>query len=253
AFYLGEDGFYQFDGTSSIPIGSEKVNKSFFRDLDMVYISRISAAIDPINTIVFWAYPGMGNVDGIPNRILAYNWMIRNEDGSVGRWTMIHATCQVLGRTLTEGKTIEQLDGFPVTRNQLSGTDGLPFSLDSRVWMGGKPILAAVNLASCLALATGVGMAATLESAEFEAFPGRMTLVNRVTPLCDGAAVKAAVMSRSSQSDTPMITVPSRSMVGGSLFTRALARYHRLSLTVDEGGFSTMNGVTVEVQAGGIR
>ena len=52
-FYLGEDGFYMFDGSSSIPIGAQKVDKTFYADVNQQFMYRISSAIDPINKLVF--------------------------------------------------------------------------------------------------------------------------------------------------------------------------------------------------------
>src|SRR5690606_34055770 len=45
-FYLGDDGFYLFDGTRSTPIGARKFDKTFYADLDQNYLHRISATHD---------------------------------------------------------------------------------------------------------------------------------------------------------------------------------------------------------------
>jgi hypothetical protein len=75
-YYLGEDGFYAFDGSSSRPIGANKIDRTFFADLDPSYFHRISAAVDPASKVCFWAYPGIGNNGGNPNRLLAYHWAL---------------------------------------------------------------------------------------------------------------------------------------------------------------------------------
>ena len=55
------------------------------------------SAVDPINKIFYWAYPGAGNLGGVPNRMLAYNW-------ALDRWSLIE-----LGGDVVAGRA-DQLD-----------------------------------------------------------------------------------------------------------------------------------------------
>ncbi|GAG24150.1 unnamed protein product, partial [marine sediment metagenome] len=73
-FYLGDDGFYVFDGVQSTPISHNKISKTFLDDLDTDYYHRITAALDPINQIIMWSYPGSGNSNGTPNRVVSFNY-----------------------------------------------------------------------------------------------------------------------------------------------------------------------------------
>ncbi|MDI9409737.1 MAG: hypothetical protein QM523_10915 [Candidatus Pacebacteria bacterium] len=251
-FYLGEDGFYQFDGTTSVPIGNERINKTILRDINLITISRMSATVDPINSIVFWAYCSKGNSTGYPNRLLAYNWAIVNDDGSLGRWTLNDLDCQLLCRSLTNEMNLEQLDQFIIENEISTGVDGLPFSLDSRVWMAGQPLLSLIDVDGSLCVATPGNGKAELETGEFEAFPGRLTLLGRVTPLTDAKDLQVAVRSRNSQAETlstPVYSLPKN----GQTSHRAQARYHRLAVKIDGGAFSFFNGLTIEVKPGDAR
>jgi hypothetical protein len=79
AFYLGLDGFYLFNGQQSVPIGAEKVDRYFFRQVRMQYLHKVQAAIDPFSGIVMWMWPGPGS-GGELNRALIFNWR-------TGRWS----------------------------------------------------------------------------------------------------------------------------------------------------------------------
>lgn len=72
-FYLGEDGFYEFDGSQSTPIGDQKVDSTFFEDLDQSYFDRIRTTQKATDKLVYWAYPGAGNTNGNPNKMLIYH------------------------------------------------------------------------------------------------------------------------------------------------------------------------------------
>ena len=54
-YFLAEDGFYMFNGRTSVPIGANKINKFFFNDLSTTYADRISSSIDPRNQLIVWA------------------------------------------------------------------------------------------------------------------------------------------------------------------------------------------------------
>ena len=115
-YYLADDGFYAFDGLQSVPIGREKIDRTFWSEVATSYLYRITSAVDPVNKIIYWAYPGPQSSAGAPNRILAFNY-------DVGRWSRLEQDTEIMVRALATGYTLEQLDAF--------GTlETLPFSLD---------------------------------------------------------------------------------------------------------------------------
>jgi len=96
-FYIADDGFYRFNGVQSIPIGKDKVSAWFFDNFDFTYKDRLSASIDPLNTVVMWAFTTNGaGTGGNPNRIICYNWIS-------GRFTLIEVNVQLLYEALTAG------------------------------------------------------------------------------------------------------------------------------------------------------
>lgn len=246
AFYLGEDGFYQFDGATSMPIGANRIDKTFFADLDQSYFNRISAAIDPINKIVFWAYPGAGNASGTPNRLLAYNWSIGNPDGSVGRWSLCDISCELIFRSLSQGYSLETLSSAGY-----SSIDTLPFSLDSRVWTGGRLLLSAFDPSHRLNYFSGASLAASVETSESQLFPGRHGFVGSARPLVDGDQPSVSIGVRDRLVDNPVF-LPAVSINSlGECPQRANGRYHRARISLAAGAnFQHIQGVELMVVGG---
>lgn len=185
--YLGEDGFYRNDGTTSAPIGAGRVDKTFYQDLNQSKIDRVCAVIDPINKLYICAYPSNSS-DGDPDRLLMYSW-------AANQWSPpTQVTVQFLTTLGSVGYTLEELDAF--------GTlETLPASLDSRIWAGdGKPALSAFNTSHALGYFTGSNLAAQIETGDADG-QGRRFMVRGVRPIVSGAGatVTATLGYRDSQ------------------------------------------------------
>ena len=76
-FFYADDGFFQINGDQILPIGAEKINRFFDQDLNKAYSDRITAAVDPFNTLALWLYPSKNNPNttGICDRLLIYNYV----------------------------------------------------------------------------------------------------------------------------------------------------------------------------------
>jgi len=239
-FYLGEDGFYMCDGAQSIPIGNSKVDKTFYADLDQSYFHRITAAVDPINKLVIWSYPGSGS-GGTPDTFLIYNW-------ELGRWATAEISCEMVFRSLSEGYTLEDLDSIN------SSLDALPFSLDSRAWTGGRILLSAFNTDHKLSYLNGSNLEATLETGEFSGPDGRRIFVTGIRPIVDGGTITASVRHRS----TPQaaLTTEAAASAGddGVCPFRVSTRYGRARVSIAAGGsWSHAQGVEPRFKLEGLR
>ena len=189
-FYLGEEGFYKFDGSGSTPIGSQRVDQTFYNDLDATYLDRVVGAADVSNRMVFWAYPGAENTSGTPNKIIVYNW-------AIDRWSIADIETEYLFRSLSEGYTLEELDSF-------GDLDSLPFSLDSRAWQGGSLVLSGFDTDNKLANFTGTPLAATIETPEMAIAEGaKRVFINGVMPLVDAPPSDLSVRVRYRQGNSP--------------------------------------------------
>jgi len=217
-FYLSNNGFYMCDGTQATPIGNQKVDKTFFADVDQTYLYNMSTAIDPVNKLVFWAYPGTGNTGGLPNKILVYNW-------SNGRWSDIDMNVNLLVSHLTEDMSLEDLDAINIS------IDALGFSLDSRRWKGGALSIAAYGTTHFLSTFTGSNIAATLETTEAEINAGTRTRVRFTRPIVDGAC-SIQIGHRATIQDSVTWDTAATVNARGRCATRVYDRYMRARLNI---------------------
>lgn len=218
AFYLGEDGFYAFDGAQSHAIGNQKVDRDFFAEIDQTYFHRVYAAADHQAKLVFWAYPTGTATNGNPNRILAYNW-------ELGRWSKVHLDVEFIYRALTTGYTLEELDVF-------GDMETLGFSLDSRVWTGGRITLAGFDSSHKQGYFDGDNLGAVIETGEFAYKEGQRAFCSGVRALVDGGTVTTALRWR----DTPggSLTTNTATSAGsdGVCPQRQAARYFRAQVNI---------------------
>lgn len=231
-FYLGDDGFFMFDGAQSQPIGTQKIDKWFLADLDPLHIARICASIDPINKLVMWAYPGSGNSGGSLTKIVIYNW-------STARWSYVDLSSgnlEYLLNGLSLGYTLDSLDALGYT------LDTLPYPLDSFVWQGGVPALAAFDTSHQFGFFNGSAMAATLTTGEVQLSPGERSLVSSVRPLVDGGTTTVKPITRNRLADTVSTGAAASMNAIGECPMLSDARYHRFQVDIT-GGFNHAIGI----------
>lgn len=221
AAYLGEDGFYLCDGAQSRPIGNGKVDKTFFANLNQSYFHRIYAAADPINKLIFWVYPSTSSSDGNPDACLIYNW-------ETGLWAKAAFDCEFLFRALSTGYTLDGLDSLGYT------IETLPFSLDSRVWTGGRIILGAFDTAHKLSFFTGDNLEATIDTGEFES-NGLLTYCDGARVLVDGGTPTFSVGYRNTPQGSVTFTTASSAGDDGIARQRISARYMRGRIVIPAG------------------
>lgn len=101
-FFLSDDGFYAFDGSTVTPIGRGKVDDSFWKgnlpelQVNKTALHRIKAEVDPENKLVLWAYPNTSST-GNPNVILVYSW-------AYNRWSSLQGIdIELLTRQISAG------------------------------------------------------------------------------------------------------------------------------------------------------
>lgn len=223
-FFITEEGFMATDGAESVSIGANQVDKTFWNQFDVGNRTRVSAAIDPINKLVAWLFPGSGSSAGQPNKLFIYDWQNK-------KWSEIDIDLQLIAATLTQSFTLESLDSITTDID-----DGTLASFDSPQWQGGKYRLSGFDLAHKLVYFTGDNLAARLETGEFQHTPGQRSLLRKLRPLVDGGAVSMALAGRNRLVDTASFG-SSVSLNGvGDIWIRNMARYHRARCDVAAGG-----------------
>lgn len=174
AYYLGQDGFYAFDGSNIAPIGAQKVDRWFFNDADPTYLYTIQAATDPSGKYVYWSYASKSATNGAHDSLLIYNW-------SLSRFSYARVSLEWLARSLSRGYSLDQLDPFyPI------GIDDpdTQVSFDSPLYKGSQPLIVGFDSDGVMSSFTGPNLAATIETQETEpsqTFEGGSGFRSRVT------------------------------------------------------------------------
>jgi hypothetical protein len=245
AYYLGEDGWYVFDGSTSTPIGLNRVDSWFFSDgthgVDQSYFDRVVGTADPIKRCILWAYPGPGNSGGNPNRLLIYNW-------AVDEWSFGEIEVETLTRGLSFGYTLDSLDttGFTV--------DTLPYSLDSRIWTSGRPLMSAFTSNHKLGHFSGSNLAPSVDTMEFSAGPSIRSLVTNSRAIVDSTSATVAIGVRNRLGNTTTWGPAKASNSVGYSPQRANGLYARARIELPAGtSFRNIQGAELEVKSAGSR
>jgi hypothetical protein len=244
-YYLGSDGFYAFDGSSSVPIGAQKVDRTFFNDLDVNFLGVVQGTYVPDLKLILWFYHGRQN-NGHYNKCLAFNWELQ-------KWAPIDFTATPIdwvdGTTYSsEGFTLDELDP--------KGTlDTLQFSLDSRAWTNSRQILSWFDTTHAQNYITGPSMRAVVETGEQQLFPGRRARIVSTRPIADSAVPVSIAVGTREMTRAPIgyqIAVPENIL--GDCPQRCTGRYARFQMIVPAGAnFNHLQGIDVTAVQEGFR
>lgn len=117
-FYLSAQGFkMRKAGGEAMSIGKERVDRTFFGDVDSTNLQLIIGSADPTVTRVFWAYKSQGGLAGKFDKVLCYDWSI----GQNGRWTLLLISGFYISALAKPGLTLEQLDAIAPTPLVVTG------------------------------------------------------------------------------------------------------------------------------------
>jgi len=251
-FYLGEDGFYVFDGSNSTPIGVNRVDKTFWNSVNKAYLSNVVGTIDPINKLAIWAYPSGSSSNGLCDSLLVYNW-------AVDKWGFVQLSTEYIFRALSEGYSLEGLDGVVTPPN----LDALPYSLDSRAWTGGSILIGAFDGDHTLNYFTGVALDTTADTVEVEPYaqteiftrmnlPSRRAFVSQAEPMIDGGSPAVSIGTRNRLVDSTGWTAAGAQDGTGRCPVRADGRYVRGRIQTT-GSFTQLQGMNLYVRPSGER
>jgi hypothetical protein len=239
-YYLGEDGFAAFDGSSSFPIGSQKFDRTFFQLLDPQYLRLVQGAVDPRSRAVLWAFSAVGS-GGLYNRLLVYNWelsrasLIELEPTASIEWF----TTSMYGNSYT----LDQLDPFGDLETILP-------SFDDPYWVGQSGSrLTFFDATHTLAFGGGPAMAPTLETGEMQPTDGKRAWVQLIRPLNDGGTATIAVGHRERPGD-PVYWEPAVPVNEiGECPQRCTGRYLRFRMAMPAGQvFRHLQGLDLQIR-----
>lgn len=218
-FFLDSDGFYMFADGASSPISAQICADWFKRNADPDYLLRTLGAQDMAGPRVFWAFKSSTDDRGILDTMLCYDWLLN-------RWTPIRVGARAWMRGLTLATSIDQMT---------MSIDDLTTSLDSSIYSGGNPLLAAFSPDEKLAFLQGGAMPATLDTMDAMAARPNRAFVRGARLQSDAPAYTIAVGGRETLSG-PVAWKPATGP-GRSQFcpTRCSARYHRARVVIPAG------------------
>jgi hypothetical protein len=223
-YYLSEDGFAAFDGSTAYPIGSQKFDRTFYRLVDDAYIHRVQGSVDPRSRSVIWAFPSIGG-GGLLNKLLVYNWEL-----SRGALVELDDHLEWISKAMFGAShTLDSIDSFGTV-------DTISPSFDDPFWVGNTSSrLTLFDADHRFNIGGGPAMAPTLETGELQPVPGRRTWVDLVRPLIDAGIATVAVGHRERLTDPVTWEPPVPTNIIGECPQRYTGRYIRLRMQMPAG------------------
>ena len=239
-YYLSSDGFAAFDGSTSFPIGAQKFDRLFWRELDDTYLSYVQGINDPRTHSVIWGFATAGS-NGLISRLIVYNWelarasYIELEPAQYQEWL-----------TVAMYGTSYNLDNIPASMGDL---DTLSPSFDDPFWSGNQEArLSLFDRDHRLNIGGGPALAVTLETGEMQPNDGRRAWVRLTRPLNDGGISTIAVGHRERLTDPVIWEAPVNINQIGECPQRATGRYLRFRMQMPSGQvFNHLQGIDMKL------
>ncbi len=235
-FYYGLDGFYAFNGQQSIPIGFAKVDEWFRENAQADRLPNMTGAFDPIAGRVRWSFTKSGSVEN--DCIIVY-------DIRAKQWTYAEQECQILYQARSTGVTLEGLDTY------FTSIDDMPGSLDDSVYQGGTIYMGGFSSANKHGYFTGSALQAEIQTGEVRLSSGGSSRVTALEPIIEGSCSAQLGYRQNKQDDVTWTSSVSANSYGVCCFNNE-ARYHRAKL-IPSGTWDKLQGLEIEAKARGKR
>ncbi len=214
-FFCSPQGFKMLvPGGLPTPIGKERVDRTFFDDLDQSNIQLFIGASDPRSTRVYWAYKSVNGATGKFDKMLCYDWALE-------RFTPVLMSGEYLASLSQPGITLEGVDaayGSNIDTLTIASLDDISNAALSKI--------SAIDSSHKLGFFTGSALEATLETPE-QGGDGRRIFVRGFRPITDAPTVYGAVLSRETAQAVPATSTETLVNAVGSCPQRVSTRYAR--------------------------
>lgn len=235
-YFLADRGFMALqDGQALVPIGSEKVDRTFASEVPRDDWERLFVAHDPQSKVICWCVPGN------PGKLWIYNYELQ-------RWSTAKLNMDGIFSGFTASTDLETL---AVTYTDL---DAMTISLDDPRWAGGNPRLYCVQNGA-VGTFYGTKLKAVLEGSFAELVTGRVTRMIALRPvgdMVDGVTVK--IDARARLGDAENVTTATDLRPSGIIPLRCSGRYTKTRLEIAEGtDWNYVSAMEYEYEAGGER
>jgi hypothetical protein len=240
-FFYSTTGFRAVEpgGVPTI-IGREKVDRTFFSDLDRGNLQLFNGAPDPRGTRVFWAYKSSNGQENQFDKILCYDWALQ-------RWSIVSQMGEFLLTMAQPGTTLENIDNIAASVDALAGSlDDYPTST--------TPELAAFTTSHELGFFRGDYLEATAETSEIGT-DGRRIRVRGFRPITDAETCYGSVSSRENlRAAATAGTESTINSTTGRCDMVVSTRYSRMKVRIPSGeNWTFMAGVEPDIVQEGYR
>lgn len=237
-YYRGEDGFYGFDGSQSLPIGQGRIDRMFQKDANVSLLHRMSAVADIVRKIIFWSYATADAVDGNPDRILVFNW-------ATGEWSILNVSTEYLWRSQAHGFTLEEMDAF-------GDVDSIISSFDSHQWSGKRLQMSAFDTEHRTCHFSGPNMTAKVTTKEITISDPKRVFITEAWPVVDtlssNQGISVAVGSRLRAHDSVSFAIATTINPVGYCPQRITNQYVRFQISISSSVvWDKVSGVNVKI------
>jgi hypothetical protein len=156
-FFCSPQGFKKIEsGGYPTPIGKERIDRTFFADVDSSALQLFLAATDPTSTRVYWMYKSQSGSIGLADKILVYDW-------ALDQWTIIIGQALEFLMYLTKpGLTLEGLDAIApgiitITAAANNGSGNIRLTLSPGLTAGTPPSNTNLNVENTVEIYNGTG------------------------------------------------------------------------------------------------
>jgi hypothetical protein len=217
-FWCGSDGFKMYSpGSQPVAIGKERVDRTFFADVDSSNLQLCIGASDPKTSRVYWAYKSRSGATGLFDKILAYDWVL-------DKWSPITVSGEYISSLARPGITLDALDAI------YSSIDDMDVSFDDFSTVAFAE-LAAFNSDHKIGFFTGANLEATLVTAE-KGGDGRRLRVRGFRPVTDAATVYGSLSARETASATASDSDEVLVNSSGNIPANVSTRYARMNMRI---------------------
>lgn len=235
-FYRADDGFFAWDGTQSMPIGTDRVDDWFANNADPSKLDLMRSGYDPLHRCVMWAFVENGQTAN--SAIIVYSLADQ-------KWTLVRIAMQDISASAS----------LPTTLESMPTPDTATISWDDGIYAGKRPVLAGINSTNTYGTFSGTALASTIVTGDLQASPGQRSFVAGVRPLIDAAGVTVAVGEREQATKDTVVWNPATALgVSGVCPQRFDGRFLRYrQLTVAGETWTRSSGLEIDVQGSGER
>lgn len=238
SFFLSRGGFYQFDGSSVMPIGEEKVNNYVLDQLDYSSRPYITSAVYPRRSIVAFGVPVAGGK--YSSRILLYNWQIK-------RWSEIIISIEKLLSSYTLGVSVDDSDYEDLYVDSYPQVD---WPVDDAAFASGTSFFSGVDLNHNYVGSLGDNLPATIETKYVNV--AERVITDTIVPLIENVVnPQLYVIVRDDLGDSETIYGPFDRNLFYEFVPVIQGRFIRFRITFD--GFTKATGLDVSFKKVGGR